>query len=132
MCSIPWFTPQNDPKGRGIGCGLRQSVRRLAAGQGVSTAMTRRLGTVKACSDADLRQFQEARLCAARGRAHKDGLSCNRGSIRDITGSCVRHDGSNDRVALLRTTEESHQVLAQWLGQRMHRRNGNTSCVGLR
>ena len=67
----PWFTPQNDPKDRGIGCGLRQSVRRLAAGQGVSTAMTPRLGTVKACSDADLRQFQEARLCAALGRSQR-------------------------------------------------------------
>ncbi len=64
-------TPQNDPKGRGIGYGLRQSVRRLAAGQGVSTAMTPRLGTVKACWDADLRQFQEARLCAAPGRSQR-------------------------------------------------------------
>ena len=51
--------------------GLRQSVRRLAAGQGVLTAMTPCLGTVKACRDADLRQFQEARLCAARGRSQR-------------------------------------------------------------
>ena len=26
--------------------------------------------------------------------AHKDGLSCNRGSTQDITGSRIRHDGS--------------------------------------
>jgi len=50
---------------------LRQSVRRLAAGQGVLTAMTPCLGTVKACRDADLRQFQEARLCAARARSQR-------------------------------------------------------------
>jgi len=43
--------------------------------------MTSCTGTVKAGWDADLRQFQEARLCAARG-AHKDGLDCNRGSTQ--------------------------------------------------
>jgi cell wall assembly regulator SMI1 len=46
--------------------------------------------------------------------AHKDGLCCNRGSTQDITGSCIRHDGSKDSVALLRRTEELHQKLAQW------------------
>jgi cell wall assembly regulator SMI1 len=46
--------------------------------------------------------------------AHKDGLCCNRGSTQDITGSCIRHDGSKDSVALLRRTEELHQELAQW------------------
>jgi hypothetical protein len=47
-------------------------------------------------------------------RAHKDGLSCNRGSTQKITGSCIRHDGSKDGVALLRRTEELHHALAQW------------------
>jgi len=46
--------------------------------------------------------------------AHKDGLGCNRGSTQKITGSRIRHDGSKDRVALLRRTEELHQELAQW------------------
>lgn len=64
-------TPERPVKGRGIGCGLRQSVRRLAAGQGVLTSMTSCLGTVKARWDADLRQFQEARLCAAPGRSQR-------------------------------------------------------------
>ena len=34
------------------------------------------------------------------GRAYKDGLSCNRDSIPKITGSCIRHDGSNDGIGL--------------------------------
>ena len=53
-----------------------------------------------------------------RGRAHKDGLSCNRGSTQEISGSRIRHDGSNDGVGLLRRTEELHQELAQWRGLR--------------
>ena len=43
------------------------------------------------------------------GRAHKDGLSCNRGSMQVITGSGIRRDGSDDRVALLRLAEELRQ-----------------------
>jgi hypothetical protein len=49
-----------------------------------------------------------------RGRAHKDGLSCNRGSTQEITGSRIRHDDSKNGIALLRLTEELHQKLAQW------------------
>lgn len=69
-----------------------------------------------------------------RGRAHKDGLSCNRNSIQNTTGSRIRHDGSIDCVALLRLAEELHQELAQWarltqkyslLGQRTDRLNDN-------
>ena len=68
----PWYShPGTTQKGRGIGRGLRQSVRRLAAGQGVLTAMTSCPGTVKARWGADLRQFQEARLCAAPGRSQR-------------------------------------------------------------
>jgi len=127
-------TPERPGKGRGIGCGLRQSVRRLAAGQGDLTAMTPCPGTVKACWGADLRQFQEARLCAALGALTKTGLRCNRGSTQDITGSRIRHDGSKDGVALLRRTEELHKELAQStrltrkrspLGQRDHRLKRN-------
>jgi len=52
-----------------------------------------------------------------RGRAHKDGLSCNRGSTQNITGSRIRHDGSKDGVALLRRAEGLRQELA--LGTRL-------------
>ena len=45
--------------------------------------------------------------------AHKDGLCCNRGSILDIAGSRIQHDGSKDGVALLRSIEVLHQELAQ-------------------
>ena len=48
-----------------------------------------------------------------RGRAHKDGLSCNRGSTQNITGSRIQHDDSKDRVALLRLAKGLHQELAQ-------------------
>ena len=75
-------------------------------------AMTSCLGTVKANRDADLRQFQEARLCAARARSQRRAV-CNRGSIQDITGSRIRHDGSKDGVALLRLAKGLHQELAQ-------------------
>jgi hypothetical protein len=37
--------------------------------------------------------------------AHKDGLSCNRGSTQNITGSRVRHDGSNDGVTTVAVEE---------------------------
>ena len=48
--------------------------------------------------------------------AHKDGLSGNTGSILDIAGSRIRHDGSKDSVALLRLAKELRQGLAQWTG----------------
>lgn len=68
------------------------------------------------------------------GRAHRDGLSCNRGSTQNIAGSRIRHDGSKDGVALLRRAEELRQELALWtrltqkyslLGQRTDRLNDN-------
>ena len=99
-------------KGRGIGRGLRQSIRRLAAGQRVLMALAscgaraKPIGTQTCASS-------KRPVSVRRGRAHKDGLDCNRGSTQDITGSRIRHDGSNDRVALLRLTEELHQALAQ-------------------
>jgi hypothetical protein len=97
---------------RGIGCGLRQSIHRLAAGQRVLTAMTPCPGTVKVRWDADLRQFQEARLCAAPGRSQRRAV-CNRGSTQAIAGSRIRYDGSKYSVALLRLAKELHQKLAQ-------------------
>ena len=48
-----------------------------------------------------------------RGRAHKDGLSCNRGSTQEITGSRIRHDDSENGIALLRLAKRLHQELAQ-------------------
>jgi hypothetical protein len=45
--------------------------------------------------------------------AHKDGLSCNRGSTQAIAGSRIRHDGSKFGVALLRLAKGLHQELAQ-------------------
>ncbi len=51
-------------------------------------AMTSRFGTVKACWGADLRQFQEARLCAP-WTGHKDGQTVQQ-SIDHVT-SWVTH-----------------------------------------
>jgi hypothetical protein len=63
--------------------------------------------------------------------AHKDGLSGNTGSILDIAGSRIRHDGSKDSVALLRLAKELRQGLAQWTGMAQKRRllGQRTSCL---
>ena len=127
-------TPERPGKGRGIGCGLRQSVRRLAAGQGVLTAMEPCLGSVIACWGAELRQFQEARLCAARGALTKTGLRCNSGRRRQLLGHASGMTAASTASRCCGVLK-LHQELAQWtrltrkrslMGQRDHRlkRNG--------
>jgi len=72
-------TPERPAKGRGIGCGLRQSVHRLAAGQRVLMAFAPR---------ETRRKHWQTEVCASLRRpvsvrrecAHRDGRSCNRGS----------------------------------------------------
>ena len=106
-------TSGRSKRNRGIGCGLRQSIHRLAAGQGVLMAITSCDARPKPIGTQTCASFRRP-VSVRRGRAHKDGLGCNRGSTQDIAGSCIRHNGSKDSVALLRRTEELHQGLAQW------------------
>ena len=96
--------------------------------------MTSCLGTVKACWDADLRQFQEARLCAAPGRSQRRA-----GLQQGIdAGKSLGHaSGMTAAIAVSRCCgllKILHQELAQrtrltqkysLLGQRSDRSNDN-------
>lgn len=98
-------TPERPGKGRGIGCGLRQSVHRLAAGQRVLMAFAPRETRQKPWQTevcASLRRPVSVR----RGRADRGGRSCNRGSTPAAAGARIRRDDSEASVALLRRTEE--------------------------
>jgi len=114
-------TSGRSKRDRGIGCGLRQSIHRLAAGQRVLMAITSCAARPKPIGTQTCASFKRPVSVQRRG-AHKDGLSCNRGSTQNITGSRIRHDDSKDSVALLRLAKGLHQGLAQWTGMAQKRR----------
>jgi len=107
VCCIPVdrHTPERPVVGRGIGCGLHQSVHRLAAGQRVLMAFAPRETRQKPWQT-EVCASSRRPVSVRRGRAHRDGRSCKRGSTPAKPGSRIRRDGSEAGVALLRRTEE--------------------------
>ena len=92
-------TPDDDRRSTAEWVGLRQSIRRLAAGQGVRWLLQRETSAKAQAWRGTAPAFGRPSLCSA-GALTKTGLAdCNSMSVCSIAASEIPPDGGNDGLA---------------------------------